>query len=67
MALVGGLLGWVSLLLRLLLATIFTYVFVLSGLIITVLCLLLLPLWPLHRNAYRHITSYALEIACICK
>lgn len=41
----------------LLLATFFTYVFVFSGLTVSVLSILLLVLWPLSTSAYRWITS----------
>ena len=51
------LLSLVKLLLRLLCATFFTYVFIFSGLVVSLLSLLLLVVWPLSRSAYRYITS----------
>lgn len=38
-------------------ALLWTYVFVVSGLIVCLLCLLLLVIWPFSKNLYRHITS----------
>ena len=37
-------------------AALFTYVFLFSGLVVTVLSLLLLVLWPFSKTAYRYIT-----------
>ena len=40
-------------------AVLFTYVFVLSGLLVSLFCLLLLVLvWPFSKNAYRRIASF---------
>ncbi len=41
----------------LLIAVFFTYVFVASGVVVTVLSLLLLFLWPVAATTYRRITS----------
>lgn len=39
-------------------APIFTYIFILSGLTCSLLCLLLLFLWPFAKNVYRRVTSW---------
>lgn len=44
-------------LVRLALAALFSYIFVFSGLLVSVLSLLLLVVWPFSRSAYRWITS----------
>lgn len=50
-------LGGVKSLMGLVFATFFTYVFVFSGLVVSLLSILLLVVWPLSKSAYRWITS----------
>ena len=39
-------------------AVFFTYLFVMSGIVVSLLCMLLLVIvWPFSKNAYRRITS----------
>lgn len=42
---------------RLVFATFFSYIFVSSGLVVSVLSILLLVIWPFSKSAYRWITS----------
>ncbi len=53
----AGVFGSVKTLMALGFAALFSYVFIFSGVVVTILSLLLLVIWPFSKTAYRYITS----------